>query len=309
MKLLQLSLLIVFFICKGFAYNPTVGYVSFLSSWVPKPTKINLTHFNLVQQEDDSPFQMYQMPFTFPFFGKGIDKIFLSPNGEIHTSPVLPCGAFFCGDFNSTFLGIIAAVITDLDPSSSLNSSITAGFTATTGCVEITYANIPYWSAQNGITNVRKNTTSFRVHLYSDGRTDLIYDKFNTSLLSCQGLPACWLSGIRNFPNNTQFSVVTAQQMAVGKTQWSTSVPGVYPMRSDVKPGSMFTACPISTAWCAQPAFLNITNGPIEIILSAISVSCLSALDFAVSMSPSPNLQPGSTDVVICSPKLASGQY
>ena len=138
-----LSFFLFFFspIVSSYMIIPKVGYISF--SHISVKSRITPTNdsvfFTLVQRTDDSPFESYQLPWPFNFFGRDIDKVFISPNGAIHMDPLQPCGGFFCGDYNSSFLNVIAPLLTDLDPSANLKTSISATVDHKNLLVEISY--------------------------------------------------------------------------------------------------------------------------------------------------------------------------
>jgi len=42
------------------------------------------TDFPLLDQEDDSPFETFELPWAIQIFGKSAKYTFISPNGAIH---------------------------------------------------------------------------------------------------------------------------------------------------------------------------------------------------------------------------------
>ena len=145
----------------------------------------------------------------------------------------------------------------------------------------ITFENLTFY---NSLPLPLNYSNTFRVTLFRDNHVEIYYDK----LYSGSDFPIAneWMSGLRS-PRGDTNTVYDTSQMD-GISEWSSMVPGVYPRyKSDVKSGTMFTACPISASWCMTPNTVNVfTKATTEVlILTTLSISCISVIDFSIQLS------------------------
>ena len=176
MSYLHIHLLVFIFILNyydsiGAQFMPAVSYMAFSSTGSLEklfnaknntyPTRV-LTE---LMNADDSPFARIDLPFPFNFFGRKYYSLYASPNGFLQENSVQPCACSCFYDvplctFNSSYFGIIAGFLTDLDPSSSgKDSNITVSIHE--NFVRVHYQNIPIFGAGIGSIN------SFYINLFS----------------------------------------------------------------------------------------------------------------------------------------------
>jgi hypothetical protein len=258
--------------------SPNIFYISFMGT-APSATAINAyptMELSELLEEDDFPFTRIPLPWQVDFFGIGIDNVYVSPNGALHTSPVAPCygsfsilannrGSSTVCNFNNSYYGIIAGFSGDLNPSAlEHNLNITAAITD--AFVTVQYTNVPYY------TETYNNT--FGMTIYNDSSILLYWND-----VSVTGSGEAVVVGLRNYENNSLTTLTTSQLQS--SQQWGTTVEGIYPVKADVISGSAFTLCPISTVWCATPSVLNV-NSISTVVLRPLSISCLSKIDIVV---------------------------
>jgi hypothetical protein len=280
--------------------SPNVFYISFMGT-APSPPTSDLTALHEVRNGDDFPYQRVTLPWQFNFFGIGVDNVFASPNGELHMTPLPPCrGCYqFTSDFNSSLYGVIAGFCSDLLPAKYPGNFSSITSSTTESSVTVQYTNIPFYS------NVDNNT--FGMTLYNDSSMEVYWNQVFPSGAS-KYTPL--LVGFRNFANNSLTSFTTSQ-LSLGRTQFGTTIAGIYPLKSSVISGSSFIACPISTVWCATPSVM-VVSALTTLQLSPLSISCLSRIEvvvFAVASTAALvtiDLSASSTSLVACTEHIST---
>ena len=206
----------------------------------PLPSLSKRISLAIVSDADDSPFQLVTLPFPFNFFGRMIYNVFASPNGALHQSIAQPCQcncfmeittAVASCNYNTSYAGLIAGFLTDLDPSNSLSANVT--YYKGVGYLSVIYSSIPMFDPALA-------HQSFRINLYNDSRVTIIYDNIFSNATKRDGTYPPLLTGLRP-PTTARHWNITMDQQQVGLTQWKTSYPGVYPMYNNVKSGMQFT--------------------------------------------------------------------
>lgn len=276
----------------------TVTYISFMEgNSLILPTIQNELYE--VKHADDSPYQGVELPWPFNFFGENIYRVYVDPNGALHHNATQPSCSCFNINFNSTtpsYKGIIAGFMIDLFPNGNPNSNITYGYTSNS--MVVSYVRVPTFANLSSLN-------TFHISLFNNGQISITYDN-----VMSYPQRQYWMSGIRSrysvsdirsghYQNHTRppATVFTASQLITGVTQWRTDVAGIYPpTRVAVDNQNQFTACPISTIWCAQPSFVNVTQTLPHTLVSftPLTISCLDKVEFAVSLSTMPNNPPQS---------------
>jgi hypothetical protein len=216
---------------------------------------------------DDTPYSLVKLKFAFNFFGNNIYNIFVNPNGALHQSkvPSTVQGPFPTA-LNTTYHGIIAGYLADLNPAIALKTANITSF-VNDSMVSIRYQAVPIFEKKNELT------VSFRISLFKDSRIVIDYD----NIVSFPN----WISGIR-VPLYNNFSDVSREQKKVGRTEWNTVVSGVYPNISNAKTGHQFIACPMSKVWGAR---LNLAPATKTVLtLSPFLSSCHQYLDIAIAL-------------------------
>lgn len=225
----------------------------------------------LVSNADDAPFEQIDLPFSFPFFGEDIVRIYASPNGALHLDKYAPCGqSFASGDCDlEDYTGTVGLLVTDFDFSSSDLSNVTV-FTNDTE-VHITY-DTAFEYGEDPATTAR--VFDFSASLFADGSVVLRY-----STVPTMDEVYSWFAGIRpEVPYEDKF-VITSEQRSYARTSWFTETLGVYPQRSDVDDGRETVFCPISTTWCLTPSVVYNESWPEEFSFTPLSMSCLSDIE------------------------------
>lgn len=273
---------LLFSTCNSKSFTPEVTYVSYSKRFAEKiqyyPTRSII--LNSVLKADDSPFERIDLPWGFNFFGRTLFHMYVSPNGALHDSSKQPCqcGCFYEGakgcNYDSSYMGLIAGFLTDLNPSASKPYGGNITFNVYPSFIRIYYQNITIFG--------KLITNSFSIIIHSDSRVEIEYIHVNTSATSFELL----MSGLR-VPSNTSLShtYFTSQQLSLGQTDWSTTVKGIYPPRSYVKSGNSFITCPISRTWCSNTNQISTHDNISTIIaLTPISLSCSDELEFSISI-------------------------
>lgn len=274
------------------SFTPRVEYINYISATTGSysinyngttTTKV----FTTLMHSDDSPFQEFTLPFSFPFFGSDIYRIFVSPNGGIHTDNNQPCTMCNCyGDdadcsmsssyykvkdtttyIKVGYANVIAGILYDLLPANSTtNGNISAIYSNT--AVTIKYDKIKVFGL--GVEY------SFDITLFNDGSVIINY-----GTVTSYPDTGKWASGMRG-PRSTSYTsdnfvfkyanLSTAQISA--KSVWKTKYSGIYPNTTKVG-GKYFVICPMSMTWTATAVNVNITNYD-SIYFKPISISCTS---------------------------------
>ena len=220
-----------------------ISYISFSSPILtPLPSFSKRISLAIVSDADDSPFQLVALPFPFNFFGRMIYNVFASPNGALHQSIAQPCqcNCFMeitttssC-DYNTSYGGLIAGFLTDLNPSLSLTANVT--YYKGVGYLSVIYSSIPMFDPKSA----HFLSQSFRINLYNDSRVTIMYDNVFPNATKRGGTYPPLITGIRP-PTTARHWNITLDQQQVGLAQWKTTYPGIYPMYNNVKSGMQFT--------------------------------------------------------------------
>lgn len=214
---------------------------------------------------DDTPYSLVKLPWPFNFFGNNIYNIFVNPNGAIHQSKVpSTIQGPFPASLNSTYHGIIAGYLADLNPAIAVKTASIKSF-VNDSMVSILYTAVPIFDKKNDLL------LSFRISLFKDSRIVIDYDKIVSF--------PYWISGIRA-PLYNNFSDISRDQKNVGRKEWLTVVSGVYPRKSTATSGHQFITCPMSKVWGALLAFGPL--GSTSLTLSPFLSSCHQYLDIAI---------------------------
>ena len=246
-----------------------VSYISFTSAITPRNlTVIGMTtELSSVAHSDDSPFEAVELPYSFMLFGMASERIFVSPNGALHFSPVQPCpdynvyGTQSC-TLSTAYRHLIAGLLADLDPSTSSNASIMSYRTNEAFTVE--YQNVSYFGTS------LENT--FRISLFHDSHVELAYDHIATSEEYPSNAPGGWLSGLRA-PTSDPYTLYSDAQVQFEAVEWGDGAMGVYPAQAEVRSGNQFNVCPMSRSWCVSPAILDASHPVLR--LSTVFISCV----------------------------------
>ena len=314
-----------YFVALTFAsgwFNPVVTYVSFST-----PTGRNFsidknssTMLVSVSQADDTPMEPVVLPQVIPYYGRFYDRIYVAPNGHVQVSPIPPCGCCYCDTCSTKFSpyeeGIIAAFLTDFDPSLSVNSTVSYKYYNNE--IVFIYDKLQLYGSSSSYT------WSFRISLAVDGAIRISYDNI-PNVIANVSKSTCWISGLMA-PMETgsvpETSLVTAEQLRIGTDVWKSQISGVYPPTMDaVQTGEEFHACPLSTSWCGSPSVLDTSetaSAPLLFNLSTLSAGCRKGpggsvhLEYAVYLSVYSNLtERGRGTVVVedASNRLAWCEY
>jgi hypothetical protein len=239
---------------------------------------------------DDSPFSRVKLPWAFNFFGNKIYNIFVNPNGAIHETQDQPCECACFGqevscDFNTSYNGLIAGFLADLDPSHSSTPNITTYIKD--DMVSIIFSLVPFFGTID--------TVSFRISLFNDSRAEIAYDDIMPDQTH-----SSWITGFRS-PLYTSNTILSASQLSTGKSDWAStgSSQGVYPIRNNVKSGFSFTTCPMSLVWGVQPARIKVSTDYI-VELRPLFYSCSTLLDIALYVKTDALLGSDSPDLARC---------
>jgi hypothetical protein len=246
--------------------QPIVTYISFSSSRILFPAynvhgikKLNASY------ADDTPLYPVQLHQVFPYFGKYVDKIYVSPNGFVQMTPNPECGPYYCDPCAKKYYGSIGGIVSDLGPWESVNASISVVQSDISTIVVFT--NVPLLSDL-------KQKISFKIAMLNEGTVVISYDQTPSSLIT---KAACdWYSGLAAPEEFLTSSFVTSEQQSVAKNVWNRNMSGVYPSSRELTgTGNLFIACPISTTWCLSPSTISTTTIPKTINVTTLSMSCL----------------------------------
>lgn len=275
-----------------------VSYISFLSS-----VSINDDHdpasevaYSTLLLADDSPNVLIDLPFRFMLSGLAVDRLFASPNGALHYSPVQPCpeintfAGLGCG-IDTSYHNVIAGFLVDLNPSNSSDCNIVSYLSNAGSVFSVAYRNVVYYGTQQ--------YNSFRIALYrNDSRIVFAYDSINTE----NGRPnnagaGGFLSGLRS-PQDDLYTYYDDTQNAFEMSELGYGIKGVYAPVNSVRTGGQFNICPMSRAWCLQPTVLSMNSSadiseasPVysydTVTLSSLLLACADQLEFGLLLSTS----------------------
>lgn len=279
----------------SFAYKDII-YLDFSTPIVSALPPLNPRSVLSAIHSDDSPFSRVKLPWAFNFFGNKIYNIFVNPNGAIHQTQDQPCACACFGqdkscDFNSSYHGLIAGFLADLDPSHTSTPNITSY--VKDDMVSIIFSLVPFFGSID--------TVSFRISLFNDSRVEIAYDEIIPSQKH-----SSWITGFRS-PLYSSNTILSDSQLLTGKTDWYSTgnSQGVYPKKTNVQTGSSFTTCPMSLVWGIKPGKIQVsTNFIVE--LRPLFYSCSTLIDIALYVFPGASLSANSFDLARCVYQLHS---
>jgi hypothetical protein len=266
---------------------PPVVYVSFQTN--ETSTHDALNDRVIINISDDTPLVEVHLPSIFPFFGEFIDRVFVSPNGYVQTSPVNLCGCCYCAVCRSDYFGMITGLLSDLNTFNSDSAFVSVG-------QDNLNVTTIYFNRVNFFGYLEPQL-DFGIQLYPDGAIYIMYDNItHIDTLVTDPEKCAWLSGlIGPNINLTQGQyVVSEEQQRVQTEEWEARNLGVYPpSRSGVRSGSHYVTCPLSSAWACAPAVMDNTTAVLNI--TTLSMSCLAhrhdlnhSIQIAILISSSP---------------------
>jgi len=295
-NLFYIVLLVFYYISSittATSFTPRLEYINYISSSAGSysinyngatTTKV----FSILMQSDDSPFEEFTLPFSFPFFGSDIYRIFISPNGGLHTDSNQPCTMCNCyGDDNDCsmnssyyklkdntntyvkvgYANVIGGMLNDLLPANSTaNGNISAIYS--NSAVTIKYDKIKVFNS--GVEY------SFDITLFNDGSVIINY-----GAVTWYPYTGKWASGMRGPRSSSytsdnfvfKYANLSSTQIAA-KSIWKTKYYGIYPNTTNVG-GKYFVICPMSMTWTATTVNVDNTNYD-NIYFKPISISCSS---------------------------------
>ena len=269
---MKVTLLLCMLHCIVFSdtqsFVPTVIYVSFL---VNETTKyISSGDIIIMNVTDDTPLVELKLPTVFPFFGEFIDRVFVSPNGYVQSSPVNLCGCCFCDPCRADYFGMIAGILNDFNTFDNDLAHVS---------VQQDDMNVStiYYNNINLFGKIYAQF-DFGIKLYPDGAVYVMYDNVTNLLSTSDSDPRCrWLTGLigPSLDDSNGEYVVTEEQIYAQEAEWDARNVGIYPhSRSGVQTGSHYVMCPLSTTWGCAPATLNVNSTIMNV--TTLSMSCIS---------------------------------
>lgn len=312
-------LLLVLLLCYNIKISssskfiPRLEYISYISKTLGSYS-INYNgttttkHFLSLMKSDDSPFEEFILPFSFPYFGSDIHRIYVSPNGAIHTDLNQPCPMCNCfGDARDCsmsssyyrysndneyvdvgYANVIGGILYDLLPANSTTyGNISATYSNT--AVTIVYDKIKVYGSAVEYT--------FDITLINDGSIVINYGTIATSNYPLSGF---WSTGMRG-PRSTKktsdnfvfpYANLTQSQINL-KTIWNTKFYGLYP-NTTIVGGKYFIICPMSMTWTATTVNIDSTNYDNinfkPILLGCSSIFALGNLTIGIYLDTNPSV-------------------
>lgn len=267
----------------------------FYLSWIeersqPKMLFQNEIILDQVSAQDDSPYSEVRLPFPISIFGSDRYYLYASSNGALHLSPRQACSCHcfmssFC-NFNTSYSGVLAGFLTDLDPSNAQSgnkvASMTVGFNNSD--ISFTWENFPFFVKEKPSTGMF-DYNSFRILLKFDGTIVISWDQIHPNS-SYMYAPA--MTGLR-LPSTTTGLIsrvkLNPSQVENGRKKWATTTPGIYPaLRSQMKSGNSFFLCPVSSLVTVNTSNLRIGSHDV-LKVSPLSSSCSSRINIFALLS------------------------
>ena len=233
-------------------------YISWTETSLPVSSYGNERVLSDVSTRDDSAYVEVPLPFAMPILGVERFRVYASSNGGLHLGKRQACSClcFMQPDcnFNTSYTGVIAGFLADLDPSVAQTGSKIATMTvdhdAANTLVLFRWNNFPFFSHTGDRTITKYN--SFSIVLYADGRIVIGWENIFPQTPDKGYL----IAGLR-LPDDDGgvLSRVTlsSEQKKLGLNPWTTTLPGIYPetgaypiATSQFKSGNSFFMCPIS---------------------------------------------------------------
>ena len=300
-------------------YSQSVYYISWTSEDLP--SIVDYGHQQVlteVQASDDSPLVRVDLPFPFPLFGVEISTLYVNSNGAVHVSPKYPCkcSCFFdesC-NYDTSYDGVIAAFLADLDPSdaaivsSSAQTFPIAHMTTDHDGSELmvfTWENFPYFDSARSSRNsnwIPLDQNTFRLFINRSGEIAVAWDKVYPNSTVAHTSP---IVGLRNPLQNSRSpsrAKYTETQKHTGESIWDTSVFGVYPLlKALVATGTAFHICPLSELVSMSPIYFRQGSG-VRMNIRPLSSTCLDRISIVASLAgASTDWRNESFDIIACS--------
>lgn len=196
-------------------------------------------------EADDTPMYGFPLGFEFPFLSKSRRVAFVNPNGALTFRPAPPCQSYFgqsgACTTNSSWFGLIAILVTDLDPSA--HGTISVGGNDS---IVVRYENVSYYGATREHPTV---TIGSRIH--RDGLVEIFHEQVDEARGG--------LVGIRfddpdddDMANGFSSNRVLSTQAQLDRMKfWSTEVAGAY-AGSEPVDNTRVVACPVPEDWCVE---------------------------------------------------------
>lgn len=248
------------------SFVPSAVYVSFQVNHTSAHNRTG--DLSIIDSSDDSPLIEISLPSLFPFFGEFIDRVFVSPNGYVQSSPVNLCGCCYCSPCRADYFGMIAGILVDLNTYGDTSSHVSVNrdkWNVTT----IYYNRLNFFGRGDPLLD-------FGIKLFPDGAVNILYDNITHFDALVNGTSKCsWLSGLIGpdiSRSGETYRVVKEQIRA--QEEWGARNMGVYPSyREEVQSGSHYIACPVSISWGCSPSVID--NSTAVLNITTLSMSCL----------------------------------
>jgi hypothetical protein len=263
----------------------------------------NGNNFSSLRNVDDAPFVHFRLPRPIVVLNRRVVDLFISANGGIHLSKYVPCHPSFvfatpqC-NLNNSYDGVIAPIMSDFDLTTRYCPHGYVSWFSTNEQITVAFRRMCYYGTS--IDN------TFRVTFFNDHRIEVAYDQFQKVKLFQQYLlpdRRFTISGLRPFIDDSNF-ITTLQDDYRGKSQWLTSLRGVYPMYDKAATGNKVLFCPISTDWCSLNNTIDFQTDTtssfgykplapeeMEIVLTTAILSCSNLTTFALVLSMDISMQ------------------
>ena len=227
-------------------------------------------------EADDTPVDRVVLPFAFPFLSQYHSVGFVNPNGALAFDPAPPCGAYFGSvaatralscTTNSSWHGLIAAYVADLDPGSAAAATVKARSCDDGECWRARWTDVPKFGvADSGLT--------FSVTLWPQGLLEIAHEAVSSSSSSDESV----LVGVRFAVNNEMsedaegvFASASSAQAVRQQQLFNTEALGAYPGIMGVRSETRVLACPVAVEWCVSNS--TVANGS-EVLLTSAVFGC-----------------------------------
>ena len=209
-------------------------------------------HVLPASEADDTPVDRVLLPFAFPFLSQYRSVGFVNPKGALGFAPAPPCGAYFGSvsadralscTTNSSWHGLIAAYVEDLDPGSQPAATVKGAACEDGGCWRARWLDVPVYGAgvDSGLT--------FSVTLWPSGLLEIAHEAVSEEDEASTSSRRSALAGVR-FEASTEtsddaegvFASASAAQ-AARQELFGTEAAGAYPGATP-RSGTRVVACP-----------------------------------------------------------------
>ncbi len=257
---------IIIGIDSEYVYSHFIGYNNISQDSI-------LWNNTIVTNYDDSPFQLINLPFTFPFFNSNYNSISISPNGALHINPIPPCGIYFQGACSNNFITcclnpdynmLLAACLTDLNPSDSSSGSIK--YSLTYNKLIVWYNNIRLYVSPDLSQSIQQYAKSFIYNFFIQINSNGIIEYNYIKIYDPSNIPGWdsfnnanrkWLVTLRTIPGQSKATANKQDWIESGELSGSV-FNGIYPKRSEVISNSSLRFYPFSSRLCYSPAKISL---------------------------------------------------